>query len=148
MRRWITAAVAAAALAVPATAQAANKFPDFSNNDPCYCANTLAHRGYKGEIDKANQGTRFIDLTFAAMVQDAKNHNLAVTGYDFDETYTAAEAYTFVARLKAAGIEKNSLRTFPPALDVEYGNSNRAGLEHQLAVLFRTYGRAHETGRN
>lgn len=142
MRKWITAAVAAAALAVPATAVAVPQFPDFSNNDPCYCAATLKVHGIKGEIDKANQGTRFIDSTFAGMVADAKLHKLPVGGYDFDELYTAQETYTFVNRLKAVGINRNTVRTFPPTLDIEYFHPTRAGVEHQLAVLFRVYGRA------
>lgn len=137
---WV--AVSVALIPTPTRATTVPKFPDFSNNDPCYCAATLKAHGIKGEIDKANQGTRFIDSTFAGMVADAKLHKLPVGGYDFDELYTAKEAYTFIERLRAVGINRNTVRTFPPTLDVEYGNANRAGLEHQLAVLFRVYGRA------
>lgn len=117
-------------------------FPDFSNNDPCYCGAQLKAHGHAGEIDKANQGTGFLDRTFAPMVKDAYAHGLAVGGYDFDQLYTADETYTFVRQLEAAGIHKNTPRTFPPTLDVEFGLASRTGLEHQLAVLFRTYGRA------
>jgi hypothetical protein len=141
MRRWITVAVAATILAVVPSSAVAGQFPDFSNNDPCYCAAQLKHHGIIGAIDKANQGTGFIDLTFAGMVADAKAHKLPIGGYDFDELYTAQEAYTFVARLKAVGINRSTVRSFPPTLDIEYGHANRAGLEHQLAVLFRVYGR-------
>jgi GH25 family lysozyme M1 (1,4-beta-N-acetylmuramidase) len=141
MKRWIAVAVTAAALALPGISIGA-QFPDFSNNDPCYCAVALKTHGIIGEIDKANQGTRFVDSTFVGMVADAKRHKLPVGGYDFDELYTAEETYTFVERLKAAGINRSTVRTFPPTLDVEYGHVSRSGLEHQLAVLFRVYGRA------
>ena len=117
-------------------------FPDFSNNDPCVCGAELRAHGHVGEIDKANQGTGFLDGTFVGMVADAYRHQLAVGGYDFDQDYTAAETYTFVRQLEAAGIHRNTPRTFPPTLDVEFGLASRAGLEHQLAVLFRVYGRA------
>lgn len=135
------------ARAVPATLFVAFRhggitFPDFSNNNPCYCARELRAYGHVGEIDKANQGTGFIDRHFAPMVQEAKRHGLAVGGYDFDQQYTAAEAYTFIARLKAAGIYRGTPRTFPPTLDVEFGLASRSGLEHQLAILQRVYGRA------
>lgn len=117
-------------------------YPDFSNNDPCYCAAVLKAHGHPGEIDKANQGIGFTDSTFIRMAKDARAHGVAVGGYDFDQEYTAAETYKFVKQLRAAGIYRSTPNTFPPTLDVEYGAANRAGLEHQLVVLFREYGRA------
>lgn len=116
-------------------------YPDLSNNDPCICGGALRAHGHPGEIDKANQGTGFIDGTFLGMIADAKRHGLAVGGYDFDQDYTVAEVYLFINRLHAAGIWRSTPNTFPPTLDVEYGNASRAGLEHQIAVLFRVYGR-------
>lgn len=115
--------------------------PDYSNNDPCYCGAALASRGHPGEIDKAIEGTGFSDGTFVGMVRDAAAHRLAVGGYDFDRTYTAFEAYVFINRLHAAGIWPWSRNTFPPTLDIETENPTRAGVEHQVAVLLREYGR-------
>lgn len=117
-------------------------YPDFSNNDPCYCAAGLKAHGHPGEIDKVNQGVGFIDSTFPRMAADAKAHRLIVGGYDFDQEYTAREAYVFVERLHRAGIYRGTPRTFPPTLDVEWGMPSRSGLEHQLAVLSRVFGRA------
>lgn len=117
-------------------------YPDLSNNDPCVCAATIKAHGHPLEIDKVNQGTGFIDGWFAPMARDAKAHRLAIGGYDFDQDYTTAEVYVFIKRLKSVGIERGTPNTAPPTLDVEFGAANRAGLEHQLAVLFRVYGRA------
>lgn len=130
------AIVASAALSIRGS------FPDFSNNDPCYCGAQLRAHGHPGEIDKVNQGVGFIDRTFGPMVADARRHGLCVGGYDFDQDYTAAEAYTLVAGLHHAGIYRHTTCTFPPTLDVEFGLPSKAGLEHQLAVLRREYGRA------
>lgn len=116
-------------------------FPDYSNNDPCYCGAKLKRAGAVGEIDKVNQGTGFIDWTFPGLIKDAREHGLAVGGYDFVEDYTAKEAYVFIARLEAAGIYPNTPNTFPPTLDVEYGNFSYPGLEHMAAVIMRTYHR-------
>lgn len=116
-------------------------YPDFSNNDPCYCAGALKAHGRAGEIDKANQGTGFIDRTFVPMVTEAHRLGLAVGGYDFDQEYTAQETYAFIGRLHAAGIYRNTPRTFPPTLDVEFGSASIEGLKHQVAVLKREYGR-------
>lgn len=138
----IAALTAVFSLVLAGSASASITFPDFSNNDPCYCAAALKAHGHAGEIDKVNQGVGFIDRTFSRMAADAKAHGLSVGGYDFDQEYTAREAYTFVERLKASGITRSATRTFPPTLDVEFGVPSRAGLEHQLAVLFRVYGRA------
>lgn len=134
--------LAAVLFALGATGASAATYPDFSNNDPCYCAAQLKAHGHVGEIDKVNQGVGFIDSTFGRMIADAKAHGLVVGGYDFDQDYTAAEAYTFVAGLHRAGIYRGTPRTFPPTLDVEFGLPSKSGLEHQLAVLFREYGRA------
>lgn len=118
------------------------RFPDFSNNDPCVCGAALHAHRFAGEIDKANQGIVFLDGTFRQMVRDARQHGLAVGGYDFDQEYTAAETRTFIVQLHAAGIYRSTRDTFPPTLDVEYGLASRHGLEGQLAVLLHEYGRA------
>lgn len=129
-------------VAIAASSVTGATFPDFSNNDPCVCGAELRAHGHVGEIDKVNQGVGFTDQTFAPMVRDAKAHRLCVGGYDFDQEYTAAEAYKFVALLEAAGIRRGTPCTFPPTLDVEFGLASRAGLEHQLAVLKRAFHRA------
>lgn len=136
------AAVSTRAKASSVSAHRGIEYPDLSNNDPCVCAIALKAHGLVGEIDKVNQGVGFIDRTFAAMAADAKAHGLAIGGYDFDQEYTADEVYTFVKQLHAAGIYRNTPRTFPPTLDVEFGTPSWSGLEHQLAVLYREYGRA------
>lgn len=117
------------------------RFPDLSNNDPTYDMGAIRRFGNQGVILKTNQGTGFIDSTFAGMAHAAKAVGLAVGGYDFDEVYTASEAYTFINRLHAAGIYRNTANTFPPTLDVEFGNFNREGLRHQIDILLREYGR-------
>lgn len=119
------------------------QYPDLSNNDPVSCrgmARIKAH-GHPGVILKANQGTGFIDATFIGMAKCARALGMAVGGYDFVSSYNASEAYTFINRLRAAGITRNTRRTFPPTLDVEYGAFNYAGLEHMVHILRRTYGR-------
>lgn len=117
-------------------------FPDLSNNDPCFsCAAAIKAHGHVGEIDKANQGPGFTDSTFVSMIQDAKAHGLAVGGYDFDEQYTAAETYKYIARSHAAGIYRDTPNTFPPTIDVEFGNFSKEGLQHQINILFREFGR-------
>lgn len=110
-------------------------FVDLSNNDPCYCAVALRKAGYKGEIDKANQGTGFIDSTFVAMIKGARAAHLAVGGYDFDETYSVAEAKVFVSQLRAAGITPHGHDEFPAVFDVEYGAFSLAGLQAQIAYV-------------
>jgi hypothetical protein len=142
MTRRIAALTAVLSFVIAGSSSAAITFPDFSNNDPCYCAAALKAHGHVGEIDKVNQGLGFIDGTFQRMAADAKAHGLNIGGYDFDQEYTAREAYTLVKALHRAGIYRSTLHTFPPTLDIEFGLASRAGLEHQLAVLFREYGRA------
>jgi Glycosyl hydrolases family 25 len=117
------------------------KFPDFSNNDPCYCGAALRAHGIVGEIDKTNQGIGFIDRTFVGMVQNARANGLAVGGYDFVQEYNAQEVYTFINRLHAAGIWRWTTNTFPPTLDVEYGAFSYTGLQHMINILEREYGR-------
>lgn len=126
----------------PSTAQPAGiTYPDLSNNDPCVCAAAIRAHGHPGEIDKANQGTRFSDSWFVSMVKDAKAHGLATGGYDFDELYTASEVYLFIKRLHAAGIYRSTPNTFAPTIDVEFGNFSREGLQHQINILNREFGR-------
>lgn len=113
----------------------APRFVDLSNNDPCYCATALRRAGYRGEIDKANQGTGFVDSTFVRMIDGARKARLAVGGYDFDETYSVAEAKLFVARLRAAGITPRGHNEFPAVFDVEYGSFSISGLRAQIAYV-------------
>lgn len=117
-------------------------FADLSNNDPTYNMAAIKRAGHPAVVLKVNQGIGFLDHTFYYMAIAAKRAGLCVGGYDFDQEYTAAETYAFIARLHAAGIYRNTRCTLPPTLDVEFGIASRAGLEHQLAVLFREYGRA------
>lgn len=125
----------------PVAPQGGITYPDLSNNDPCVCGAAIKAHGHQGERDKANQGVGFEDSTFVSMVKDASAHGLSVGGYDFDEQYTAAETYKFIDRLHAAGIYKNTPKTFPPTVDVEFGNFNKEGLQHQINILKREYGR-------
>jgi hypothetical protein len=117
-------------------------WPDLSNNDPTYNMAAIKRHGHPAVVLKVNQGVGFLDSTFYYMAKAAQKAGLAVGGYDFDQEYTAAEAYAFVGRMHAAGITRYSARKVPPTLDIEFGVPSRAGVEHQLAVLFREYGRA------
>jgi hypothetical protein len=111
------------------------KYPDRSNNDPCYCGAAIRAQGYRGLIVKANQGTGFIDPTAIGMVQSARAAGLTVGVYDFDQDYTVAEARVFVARAHAAGIYPATANTFPLYIDVEFGNFSYPGLLAQIAYL-------------
>lgn len=122
-------------------ATAAVTFPDFSNNDPCVCGSKIKENGHPGAIVKMSQGVYYRDETAAPMVANFKKNGLAVGGYLFDAEYTVAEAEVFVSQLHRAGIYKNTPNTFPPVLDVEYGNANRAGLQSQIDYLDRIFGR-------
>jgi predicted small lipoprotein YifL len=117
-------------------------WPDLSNNDPTYNMAAIRRHGHPAVVLKVNQGVGFLDGTFYYMAKAAQRAGLAVGGYDFDQEYTAAEAYAFVGRLHAAGITRYSARKVPPTLDIEFGVPSRSGVEHQLAVLVREYGRA------
>lgn len=122
-------------LLAPRTVSAGVKYPDRSNNDPCYCGAQIRADGYSGLIVKANQGTGFIDQTAVGMVQSARAAGLTVGMYDFDQDYTVAEARVFVARVHAAGIYPTTLNTFPLYFDVEFGNFNYPGLLAQIAYV-------------
>lgn len=110
-------------------------YPDRSNNDPCYCGTAIKAAGQTGLIVKANQGAGYIDPTAAGMVASARAAGLAVGEYDFDQDYTIAEARVFEARLKAAGIQPNTLNAFPAYFDVEYGSFSYTGLVAQIRYL-------------
>lgn len=127
---------------IPSTQQPAGiTWPDMSNNDPCICGAAIRGHGHVGEIDKTNQGVGFTDSYFVRMVKDAARHKLAIGGYDFDSEYTANEVYKFIDRLHAGGIYKGTPNTFPPTLDVEFGAFSKTGLQHQVNILYREYGR-------
>lgn len=127
-------------LALTGTASATT-YPDLSNNDPTYNMAAIKAHGHPAVVLKVNQGVGFLDSTFYYMATAAKHAGLCVGGYDFVQEYTAAEAYTFVNRLHAAGIYRGTSCTLPPTLDVEFGVPSQAGLEHMVAVLVREYGR-------
>lgn len=116
-------------------------YPDRSNNDPTYNMAAIKRAGHPAIVLKVNQGVGFLDSTFYYAAKAAKRAGVCVGGYDFDQEYTAAEAYTFIARLHAAGIDRSTPCTLPPTLDVEYGAFSASGLEHQIDILMRTYGR-------
>ena len=99
------------------------------------CGATLKGQGYLGLIVKANQGTAFVDQTAVPMVASARQAGLATGLYDFDSTYTIAEAQLLVARAKAMGILPHSTNSLGLWLDVEYGNFSTAGLNAQIAYL-------------
>ncbi len=121
-----------------------HQIADLSNNDPASYAQLAQMRrhGVAAVILKANQGTGFIDGTFVRMARAARQLGLVVCGYDFVSTYTAAEAYTFINTLRAAGIWSFTRHTCPPTLDVEYGNATRSGIQNMLQILWRSYHRA------
>lgn len=121
-------------LSLPQTV-AGPKYPDRSNNDPCYCGAQIRAQGYVGLIVKANQGTGFIDGTAAGMIQSARKAGLAVGLYDFDQDYTVAEARVFVARARALGIYPTTPNTFPLYFDVEFGSFSYPGLLAQIAYV-------------
>jgi hypothetical protein len=116
-------------------------YPDRSNNNPTYNMAAVKRAGHPAVVLKVNQGVVFLDHTFYYMALAAKRAGVCVGGYDFDQEYTAAEVYAFIARLHAAGIYRNTQCTLPPTLDVEFGAFNAAGLQHQIDILQRTFGR-------
>lgn len=121
--------------------QSGETFPDLSNNDPVYNMRAVARHGHPAFVGKVNQGTRFVDRTYARMVREARAAGMSAGGYDFVQNYNAREAYLFVDLLKRTST-CNGARTLPPTLDVEYGAYNTAGLRHMLAIVVRSCGRA------
>lgn len=118
-------------------------YPDLSNNTPVtdHGMQLIAQHGHKAVYLKVNQGTGFIDHTFAGMAASARRHGLAVGGYDFVSCYCAAEARLFVKLLRQAGQTRTSAGWMPPTLDIEYANANRAGIETMVRIVRAAFGR-------
>lgn len=120
-------------------------YPDVSNNQWVGCTaswdfGAIARAGHPAIYGKTNQGTGFTDCTFPSVVAKARAAGLAPGGYDFVSTYTAAEAYRFVAILRANGT-CTSAKTLPPALDVEYGAATRSGVQTMANIVKAACGR-------
>lgn len=111
------------------------RFQDRSNNNPCDCGTLIRSAGMSGLIVKANQG-EWVDPTGAAMIASARKAGLAVGLYDFDWTYTIAEARVLAAVARADGIPPGAHNTFPLTLDVEAGSFSYAGLLAQIHYLY------------
>ncbi len=117
-------------------------FPDLSNNDPASDSQIVAiAQHHQLIINKANQGTGFIDRTFLPMTLSARRHGMATGGYDFVSCYCVAEAKVFSDRLAAAGMTRTSTRWAPPTLDIEYGSATRTGVQAMVNYLIARWGR-------
>jgi Glycosyl hydrolases family 25 len=115
-------------------------FPDLSNNNPIFNMAPVRRHGHRALMAKVNQGTRFIDQTYARMIASARANGMVVGGYDFVQDYSIAEAATFIARLKATNTCAGR-GVLPPMLDVEYGNFSYAGLGAMINAVRRACGR-------
>lgn len=124
----------------PTQAQGGLTFSDRSNNDPTTNLTAIRRAGHPAIYLKAIEGTGFTDRTFAPSAAAAKRAGVAPGGYDFVRTYSAREAYLFVARLRAAGT-CGAKNTLPPALDIEAGVATRSGVANMVQILRRSCGR-------
>ena len=109
-------------------------FEDLSNNDPCDCGPAIKAQGFHGLVVKLLQGS-YVDPTAFYMLASARAAGLATGGYDFDQTYTVAEAQSFVRLAKLDGLEPGSRNTLPLTFDVEYGSFSYSGLLAQIRYV-------------
>lgn len=117
-------------------------YPDLSNNNPVTDSQMRSiSRGHDAIYLKTNQGTGFVDQTFARMAHSARRHGMAAGGYDFVSCYCAAEARLMVKVLHAAGQTRAARRWLPPTLDVEYGSASRSGVRSMVRILRAAFGR-------
>jgi lysozyme len=123
----------------PPLAAGSTTFPDLSNNNPVYDFSQIA-KTHPAVWLKANEGTGYVDPTFASMARAAKRAGIAPGGYDFVRTYSSAEANLFVKRLKATGTCR-SKNTLPPTLDVEVGSASASGVQTMANIVHRACGR-------
>jgi len=113
---------------------------DLSNNDPVYRFAPMRRYGVVGCWFKGLEGLGFTDGTAHGMIASARAAGVTPGMYDFVRTYSAAEAYRFVALAKANGV-CGSKGTLPPALDIEAGNAYRSGVANMVQIVKRSCGR-------